>query len=352
MAQDKELQKKEDRFRTIIDSLQFGIVIIDAQTHSILEANKKALEMIGAINESVSGSVCHRFICPAELGKCPVTDLGQIVDSSERVLLNLQGDQIPILKSVIRTDLDGKDVLIESFIDITDRKRMEDSLQQANKKLNLLFSITRHDILNQLMGLDGYFTILKKKQHDPMLDKYIEMAKTVAKRISSLIRFTKEYERLGINTPVWQDCRVLVDTVAKQSLLRQVTVKNDLSTGTEVFADQLFDRVFYNLIDNTFRHGGDKVKTIRISSQESDANLTILYEDDGVGISANDKKRIFTHGFGRNTGLGLFLSLEILSITGITITENGTPGKGVRFKISVPKGAYRFTSTGENKPEK
>ena len=89
------------------------------------------------------------------------------------------------------------------------------------------------------------------------------------------------------------------------------------------------------------------MKTIRVSSQESDASLTIICEDDGVGISAEDKKKLFTRGFGKNTGLGLFLSREILAITGITITEAGTPGKGARFEITVPKGAYRFTGTGE-----
>ena len=116
-------------------------------------------------------------------------------------------------------------------------------------------------------------------------------------------------------------------------------------TNLEIFADRLFEKVFYNLIDNALRYGGDKLKTIRISSQESDGHLTLVCEDDGVGISDEDKKRLFTRGFGKNTGLGLFLSREILSITGITITENGIPGKGARFEITVTKGAYRFTST-------
>jgi signal transduction histidine kinase len=90
------------------------------------------------------------------------------------------------------------------------------------------------------------------------------------------------------------------------------------------------------------------MKTIRVSSKESETGLTITCEDDGVGISAEDKKLLFTRGFGKNTGLGLFLSREILAITGITIAENGVPGKGARFEIMVPKGAYRFSGTAEN----
>ena len=216
------------------------------------------------------------------------------------------------------------------------------SLEIANKKLNTLSSITRHDILNLLTGLDGYLTILKKKQPDPELNEYIEKAKTVTKRISSLIRFTKEYENLGLNSPAWQDCRAIIDTVERYLSFGKIIMQNDLPNGTEVFADRLFDRVFYNLIDNTLRYGGDQTKTIHIFSQESGTSLTIIYEDDGVGLTVEEQKHLFTRGFGKHSGLGLFLSREILSITDITITENSTPGKGARFEIHIPPEKYRI----------
>jgi signal transduction histidine kinase len=103
--------------------------------------------------------------------------------------------------------------------------------------------------------------------------------------------------------------------------------------------------VFYNLIDNALRYGGQKMTMIRISSEESEKGLVISVEDDGIGIPVEDKKHLFSRGFGHHTGLGLFLSREILSITGITISETGEPGSEARFEITVPKGAYRFTST-------
>ena len=80
---------------------------------------------------------------------------------------------------------------------------------------------------------------------------------------------------------------------------------------------------------------------IRVSSCLSDDVLTIIWEDNGVGIPAEDKERIFERGFGKNTGLGLFLVREVLSLTGIEITENGEPGKGARFEMAVPKGMWR-----------
>jgi signal transduction histidine kinase len=109
-----------------------------------------------------------------------------------------------------------------------------------------------------------------------------------------------------------------------------------------VYADPLFDKVFYNLIENALVYGGDRLTTIRISTHESGNGLTIACEDDGKGICEQDKKRLFERGYGKHTGFGLYLSREILLITGITITETSLPGSGARFEIHVPKGAYRF----------
>ena len=245
------------------------------------------------------------------------------------------------------------------LIDITDRKALEDQLivrsaeiskisaafQQANKKLTLLSGITRHDINNQLTVLTGYLTILEKMQPEPTHNEYFLKAATAAQQISAMIRFTKEYEAIGVNAPLWQDCRTLVDTAAKEAPPGKVLVKNDLSAGTEIFADPLIVKVFYNLMDNAVRYGG-KITTIRFFFEERDGDHIVLCEDDGDGVPAEEKERIFERGFGKNTGLGLFLSREILSITGITIRETGEPGRGARFEMTVPEGAWRMTGGG------
>jgi signal transduction histidine kinase len=225
--------------------------------------------------------------------------------------------------------------------DITERKRAEESLHLANKKLTLLTSITRHDINNQLTVLMGFLTILKKKQPDPALNEYFVKVSAAAQRISSMIKFTKEYDNIGVNAPVWQDCHKLVDTAAKEAPLGKIMVKNDFPAGAEVFADPLIVKVFYNLMDNAVRYGG-KITTIRFSVEAAGDDHLIVCEDDGDGVVAGEKEKIFERGFGKNTGLGLALSREILSITGITIKETGEPGKGARFEMTVPKGAYRL----------
>ena len=231
--------------------------------------------------------------------------------------------------------------------DITERKRTEEALSLASKKLNLLSNITRHDILNQLTALRGFLELSHDYLNDPdQLIKYIEKEEMAAITIENQITFTRNYQDLGVKAPVWQNVNDNIRKVLTQLPMRGIHVDVD-RTDLEIFADALFEKVFYNLIDNALRYGGDKMSTIRVSSQETENGLTIICEDDGVGISENDKSHLFTQGFGRNTGFGLFLSREILAITSITITENGIPGKGARFVIAVPKGGYRFTDTGE-----
>jgi signal transduction histidine kinase len=224
--------------------------------------------------------------------------------------------------------------------DITERKKAEEAVKVANKKLNLLSSITRHDINNQLLVLNGFLKVLQKKVPDPALTDFFIRITNASCRISSMIQFTGEYEEIGVSAPVWQDCRTLVDTAVKEVPLGNVVVKNDLPAGSEVFADTLIVKVFYNLLDNAIRYGG-KITTIRFSVNETGDKHLIVCEDDGNGVVAEEKEKILELGFGKNTGMGLFLSREILSITGITIRETGEPGKGARFEMIVPGGMYR-----------
>jgi PAS domain S-box-containing protein len=250
-------------------------------------------------------------------------------------------------RNVLVRDEQGQPVAIEGIVtDITDRKRVDEALRQANRKLNLLSSITRHDINNQLTVLQGYLSLLEMKQPDPTLATYVQGAKTSALRISAMIRFTKEYEQIGVAVPSWEDCRRLVETAAKEVSLGKISVKNDLPDGSEIFADPLIVRVFYNLIDNAVRYGG-KITTIRFFVQESAADPMVICEDDGDGVVAEDKEHIFEQGFGKNTGMGLFFAREILSITGITLRETGVPGMGARFEMGIPNGAFRRNPVAE-----
>jgi len=129
------IEEREGRLRAVLDSVQAGILTIDAETHKIVDVNPVAARMIGLATEKILGLVCHNFVCPAAKGKCPITDLGQTMDNSERVLVMANGETVPILKTVTSVSLDGRRYLIESFLDITERKRAEEEQEKLVKEL-------------------------------------------------------------------------------------------------------------------------------------------------------------------------------------------------------------------------
>jgi len=151
----------ESYLKAVLDSIFTGLIVIDEETHKIVDANFNALETIGAPGEDVIGKICHKFICPAEEGKCPITDLGQTVDRSERVLLRVDGQRIPILKTVTTIIRRGRKYLIESFVDITDRKKAEEVLQKSEGTFKTLMEEAPIGICNT--DLKGKITYVNKR---------------------------------------------------------------------------------------------------------------------------------------------------------------------------------------------
>lgn len=229
--------------------------------------------------------------------------------------------------------------------DITDRKRGELAILQANKKLNILSSITRHDILNKLTALYAYLDMSREmctsESQCATIDKEIETLASLQRQIE----FTRYYQDIGVREPEWhgveETFRKAFSEVSPQGIEAEASCP-----GLEVYADPLIEKVFYNLIENSLRHG-EHVTRIRLFAQKAKIGYLIAYEDDGAGVPADIKEKLFRRGFGKHTGLGLFLSREILAITGIMIKENGEPGKGARFEITVPDEAYRIRKTGD-----
>jgi signal transduction histidine kinase len=227
------------------------------------------------------------------------------------------------------------DAIAERIGHITGRKRIEEALKQANIKLGILSTITRHDINNQMMVLNGFLELAKRQEKAPDLTQYLEKISRAAANVQEQIAFTKTYQELGIQEPAWASVSRRISE-AFATLHPAGAILENKTDGVEVLTDPLADKVSYNLIDNSMRHG------IKMSAEQVGDAMMIVYEDDGVGIGAEDKKRLFQKGFGKNTGYGLFLIREILAITGITIVETGQAGKGVRFEMLVPPGAWRI----------
>jgi PAS domain S-box-containing protein len=131
---DRIIKERENYQKTIFYAIQTGIVVLDAETQQIIDVNDVAADIIGASKDEIIGHSCHRYICPAEVGKCPIIDLNQSVDHSERILLDVEGREIPIIKNVVKVNLNGRECLLESFIDITDRLEAEKALIHSEEK--------------------------------------------------------------------------------------------------------------------------------------------------------------------------------------------------------------------------
>lgn len=119
-------QDTENLFKVVFDRIQTGIIIVDPVSHIIVDANPIAEEILGYPKSELINRTCHDCICPANKGSCEVTDLNTDIVNEERIFTNKNHDTVAILKTVARAKIQGKEYLVESFVDITDRKKADD----------------------------------------------------------------------------------------------------------------------------------------------------------------------------------------------------------------------------------
>lgn len=346
-----ELRESEEKFRMVVESIPDGIMIaaFDGTIIYSNQSNARIFDVTRGAYEPGSKNVMDVF-APASRDRAQAEAAlqriaqGAILLPEEYQVMTTTGRQIWVEAVSRRVIYQNEPAAIISVKDITSRKQMEQEMLYANKKLNLLSSITRHDINNQLMALNGYVELLRTRVSDPVCIRYSARIQETSDHITSMIRFTQEYEEVGVSSAVWQNLSGIVATAIEGATLDMVVLENSLPEDVEVFADPLIVKVFFNLIDNALRHGGGRIKTIRFSLGSCGKSRVIVCEDDGDGVLLDEKERIFERGFGKNTGFGLAISREILDITGISIKETGEPGKGARFEMVVPEEAWRTTA--------
>ncbi len=230
--------------------------------------------------------------------------------------------------------------IIAIIRDNTERAAQHEALERANTKLNLLSSITRHDILNKITALRLYCSLIEDEedpqQNKAMLKKIEEMAGIIA----DLVAFTSYYQNLGINTAQWIMPGKIQEKITEMLTPGRVSIQNGFG-NVRILADPLFEKVLYNLFDNAIKYG-QIIRTIKTWYEMTPEGLILVVTDDGVGIPNEEKEKVFDRSVGHGSGLGLFLSREILSVTNMTIQETGVYGKGARFEITIPHGNFRI----------
>lgn len=338
---ERTLRESEEKFRTLVENSLDGILITDF-TGRLLFSNRAASDIVDVKMTSDLPTMKNviEFVAPESRAQA-LHDFSQVAHDVDNYPVTYQvitatGRKIWVEGIGKRILFRNSPAILVSMREVTDRKRAEEALRQANKKLNLLSTITRHDVLNKISVIQAHLALARKRGSRQDYTPVLEKIQSTTNIIKSQVEFTRIYQFLGTKEPEWQRPGQLISST---HIPDPVVLRNEVG-DLEIYADLMLDRVFPNLVENSLRHGGH-VTEIRLHTRNGTDGLTLFFEDNGIGIPAEEKEMIFERGYGKNTGLGLFLAREILDITGITIRETGEPGRGARFEITVPRGVYR-----------
>jgi PAS domain S-box-containing protein len=388
LSKDKQaLLESERHLKAIWDSTPTGLMIIDKETHKIVDANPFALKLLDRTLPEVVDHVCHTFVCPAEKGNCPITDLKQEVDGAERILVAREGNKIPILKTVVSFRKKDREYLIESFADITARKEAEKSVEAAkneaeaaNRAKSDFLANMSHELrtpLNHIIGfteltLDQNFGELNETQSEYLADVLVS-----SKHLLSLINDILDLSKIEAGKMEIEPSDVELRPFLENSLImiKEKALKHGIDVAA-VFGDipeniradeRRVKQVLYNLLSNAVKFtpdGGQIQLEARIAGQDVDIPsngnaqkaqhmlqtynqlLFISVSDSGIGIEKKDLERVFDPfeqlnnnrgGSYQGTGLGLPLTRDLVELhNGIIWADSRGKDCGSRFSILLP----------------
>ncbi|HWQ67392.1 MAG TPA: histidine kinase N-terminal 7TM domain-containing protein [Methanospirillum sp.] len=340
---EETLRENESFNRNLVENLPEYIVVYGPDG-KILYVNPAVERVLGYRAEDLIGTYAISYIAEefrhAITAKLAARNNGNDIPIYETDIITHDGQRRSVIVKGSQIQYRGETAALMLLIDITERKRAEEALHESNHKLRLLTGLTRHDIFNQLSVIQLLQDMALHTSDPAKVHRYISRALEAGNQVEKTIGFTREYENFGIVSSGWQRIHPIVASATDEIALGSIRIENLIPEDIEVYADPIIRKVFTTLMENAIRHG---VKHTRIvfSCHIQGHTLIIICEDDGMGIPEDEKKRIFDNGYGKHTGIGLFLAREILSITGLSIRECGVEGKGARFEITVPAGKFQ-----------
>lgn len=343
------IQESRQKFEQLFMGNPEAAVYVDSN-ETVLDINQRFSDLFGYSPADIKGKFLDNFIV-SENGRKEATMLSQKSGKGylyhETVRRNKKGSLIPVAISAAPIVLHGQhlgDIVL--YRDITERKKAEEEIREAmekveviNEKLRVVGGLTRHDVRNKLATVTGNAYLVRKKlpENSEVLD-YVKQIEASVEQTVRIFDFAKAYEMLGVEELLYVDVEKTVnEAVSLFPDLRDVKVTNDCH-GLTVLADSLLRQLFYNLIDNSLKHG-EKLSIIRIHYEDKNDHLNMICQDDGVGISQAAKPKIFGEGYttGKGSGYGLYLVKKMMKVYGWVIKETGEPGKGALFTMTIPK---------------
>ena len=336
--------ESEAKYRELVDALPEMVFELDINGNVVF-ANKKAIQCTGYSKEEFAdGFNANRLVAPEDFERSE-RNLKKMFEGNmnhinEYLFVSKDGNRFPVSLSSTPVLKNGKIVGVRGLlVDITQRKKAEKRVAVVNEKLRVVGKLTRHDVKNKLSSIQANAYLLKKKiGNSPELTKYLHNIELDIESADRLFDLSSLFERIGAEEHIAvnvKDC--FNEAVALFPNLKNINVING-SEGLTVTADSLLRQVFYNLIDNSLKHG-KQVSQIELNYSILPSSALLVYSDNGVGISQDNKAKLFTEGFSTSngTGLGLAMLRKILQVYGWSIVEEGESGKGAKFVITIPK---------------
>jgi PAS domain S-box-containing protein len=249
------LKESEQRYRSVIENIQDGFFRINRDGRIIM-ASPSAARMFGYSGSGdILGHRIDNFFRNPDVRKTltdRITNEGSVQDMTLEMKRRDGSLFWGSINAHYLNDAEGKPVGVEGSIhDVTESRVMEQAVREANRKINLLNNITRHDVTNQLTALQGFIQIASMIKTDPAIREYLEKIRRVADTITRQIEFTRTYQELAAKDPSWFRIEEMVASAESTIPVRF----SGTCRGVEVFADPMIGRVFFNLFDNAARHG-------------------------------------------------------------------------------------------------
>jgi PAS domain S-box-containing protein len=377
-----KLQESESLQRQLLANLPIGISIVNPVTRVIEQANDHVASLFGAPVNHLVGRRCHSLLCPASEGACPICDLGQLVDNSDREMLRADGSRLPILKTVKRIQLNGQEKLLECFVDVSERKRAEEELLKTNHRLEKATALANdmmleaksasaakseflanmsHEIRTPMNGVIGMTGLLLDTELNEEQRRYAEIVRASGQSLLSLINDILDYSKieakkldlevLDFNLTSLLDDFAATFAVRAQEKGLELLYAADPDVPTLLYGDPgRLRQILTNLAGNAIKFTQAGEVAIRVSlaeMNEHDILLRFSVRDTGIGIPADKIHRLFdkfsqvdastTRQYG-GTGLGLAISKQLAELMGGEVGVSSEEGKGSEFWFTVRVG--------------
>ena len=344
---EEEVKSSERKFRGLVEDSASAIATIDLKGR-LTYANEALADLFGYSVQEISGRAFKDFVHPDDRGNLVRLFLKIIVlrrqpRKFEFRALRKDGAILHFMCRPTRLETAGKTVGFQAIlIDNTAEKRMLEKAEKLNEKLSVVGGLTRHDVNSKLSTILNVSYLLKQRLPDDQSLELVKETESAVHQIVGLFEFARTYEKLGTEELASVDVEKVFNEAAMLfPSLKDMKIVNDCH-GLTVFADSLLRQLFYNLIDNSLKHG-EKVSQVRVHYQTHEDHLKLIYEDDGIGIPKAEKDKIFKEGYGKARGHGLYLIKKMCEVYDWTIQETGKQGTGAQFTMSIP----RKSSTGK-----